>query len=1039
MKKISQFFSVCALGLFLAASFVACGDDDDDFGVRKKEDALDIEDSTDIGNSSGKQNGSSSSGKQDSTGSSSSKGKSSSSYVDTHYSAISLIDPKVPQDSVGSYVDSRDEQKYGTLRVGPYIWMTSNLVNKTQGLGNVCYDNNDSLCQKNGRLYFPNGGSACPGKFRVPTRSEWKYVMDNKNVPLVYSGSCKMEESLVCSGMGTEAYYLTRDDFVYTILGESGTTLFKKANTYGYYSQRCMAFTYIVHTKSDLPTCDSSFADVDNSFYVANMDSAYICYKGKWSLSSYKRCGNVVDTTLLYTYSDSVYICKGGYWNRATIFDTDEKCDSTRLNVVVNYNDVMYACLATGWEKLTYPSTELGLCIPSVRGKMDSTSSGYSYVCDSTGWRTAGMTDYIGNCDSTRWFEVAKYSGTDYVCRSSNSWTSMTSNEKTMGVCSPKLKDSVAVVVSGYYYSHTPYKCNGSAWVELDRNAYLDSCTAERKGEIIRYSSTDYICKNGSWSTATRTDSLGVCDSTTAGTFKTHGGKDYICKNGSWSTATRTDSLGVCDNTNAGTLKTLGGIEYVCKNKSWAKATDADRLGKCDSSLIETVKELNDVEYMCRGSSWTAKDSLEKKFGFCSEKRNGDTAMVDTTIYECMRNTSRVLKWQVVDKVIAELGKCTTTQARKVIASDGATYSCSNGVWHKLTIEEMYGRCTFHTEYKEVVYMKRLFVCDSSIRWANSEWHGYDGRDSIAGHCNAERVGTMVKYRDTSYICFATKEKGSTAVYDRFWDYATQVEVLGQCTSSREGELYNNGSGTVKCTGGRWVSTAGTFTDSRDGHVYHMTKINGKTWMADNLNYADVDSARCAGASNLRSNCTKGFSYPWHTRMKMSLASDSDDYLSQEYDADNYQGICPDGWRIPSVSDWEGLIHYIKTHNYSSTTPRAMDSSKVSPGIYLSRFGIWRNDYNSLDTILAQTLAADVYGFNAEPTGYNEPFFRNGIDYDVETKYGTQYAVYASADLYKNSTESVESSFAVSINPVGVSFPAYAKKMWLPVRCIKKD
>ena len=209
--------------------------------------------------------------------------------------------------------------------------------------------------------------------------------------------------------------------------------------------------------------------------------------------------------------------------------------------------------------------------------------------------------------------------------------------------------------------------------------------------------------------------------------------------------------------------------------------------------------------------------------------------------------------------------------------------------------------------------------------------------------------------------------------------------------------------------------------------------------MADNLNYAGVDSARCAGASNLRSNCTKGFSYPWHTRMKMSLASDSDDYLSQEYDAENYQGICPDGWRIPSVSDWEGLIHYIKTHNYSSTTPRAMDSSKVSPGIYLSRFGIWRNDYNSLDTILAQTLAADVYGFNAEPTGYNEPFFRNGIDYDVETKYGTQYAVYASADLYKNSTESVESSFAVSINPVGVSFPAYAKKMWLPVRCIKKD
>lgn len=101
--------------------------------------------------------------------------------------------------------------------------------------------------------------------------------------------------------------------------------------------------------------------------------------------------------------------------------------------------------------------------------------------------------------------------------------------------------------------------------------------------------------------------------------------------------------------------------------------------------------------------------------------------------------------------------------------------------------------------------------------------------------------------------------------------------------------------------------------DERDGHVYKTVKIGDQIWMAENLNYAYLVSdslSRCPEGT--LASCEKyGRLYTW------SAAVDSADVFGKGLKGcggmnvcnpgRNIQGICPDGWRVPNLDDYEIL------------------------------------------------------------------------------------------------------------------------------------
>jgi uncharacterized protein (TIGR02145 family) len=106
-------------------------------------------------------------------------------------------------------------------------------------------------------------------------------------------------------------------------------------------------------------------------------------------------------------------------------------------------------------------------------------------------------------------------------------------------------------------------------------------------------------------------------------------------------------------------------------------------------------------------------------------------------------------------------------------------------------------------------------------------------------------------------------------------------------------------------------------TDSRDGQTYKTIKIGNQLWMAQNLNYADSNkttslkgSSWCYGDKD--ENCkVAGRLYTWAAAMDsvglFNKYGESCGYGVTCWPIYPVQGICPDGWRLPSKRDWEIL------------------------------------------------------------------------------------------------------------------------------------
>ena len=161
-------------------------------------------------------------------------------------------------------------------------------------------------------------------------------------------------------------------------------------------------------------------------------------------------------------------------------------------------------------------------------------------------------------------------------------------------------------------------------------------------------------------------------------------------------------------------------------------------------------------------------------------------------------------------------------------------------------------------------------------------------------------------------------------VYDGGWRLADSTELCfnKMCSDANFGEITSlGGEFPFTCRDkNRWsLSTIyelpvedhfnknvsyGTLTDDRDGQTYKTVRIGDYEWMAENLNYAGENSDVGGCYKDEEKNCAiAGRRYTWIEAMQLAAT-----YKKAVFkDSLNWQGICPEGWRIPLSSEWHSL------------------------------------------------------------------------------------------------------------------------------------
>ncbi len=154
---------------------------------------------------------------------------------------------------------------------------------------------------------------------------------------------------------------------------------------------------------------------------------------------------------------------------------------------------------------------------------------------------------------------------------------------------------------------------------------------------------------------------------------------------------------------------------------------------------------------------------------------------------------------------------------------------------------------------------------------------------------------------------------------------------------------------------------SGTMTDSRDGQTYKTVTIGSQTWMAENLNY-ETDFSFCYNSEE--TNCAKyGRLYRWAAAVGKSESECGPAYICS-LPSGNIQGVCPNGWHLPSKVEWETLFNAV--------------GGPSTAGWVLKSTSGWNSSGNG----------TDAFGFSALPAGYRTGGYRIGNEgYDGEGDY----------------------------------------------------
>ncbi|MCH2022645.1 MAG: hypothetical protein MK207_09230 [Saprospiraceae bacterium] len=179
-----------------------------------------------------------------------------------------------------------------------------------------------------------------------------------------------------------------------------------------------------------------------------------------------------------------------------------------------------------------------------------------------------------------------------------------------------------------------------------------------------------------------------------------------------------------------------------------------------------------------------------------------------------------------------------------------------------------------------------------------------------------------------------------------------------------------------------------TFIDSRDGNQYKMIEIGGRTWMAENLRYNATGSYLNPNNQSI----SYGRLYEWPTVMN----GDSSSTLNPS----GVQGICPDGWHLPSDEEWKNLE---KSLGMSDQETNSIGWNGTDQGYQMKSTSDWDDNGNG----------NNASGFNAYPSGRHWNSYSSSYTYAwfwTSTEFSSTEAWYRY--LHKNESQVYRSTLS---------------------------
>ena len=215
-----------------------------------------------------------------------------------------------------------------------------------------------------------------------------------------------------------------------------------------------------------------------------------------------------------------------------------------------------------------------------------------------------------------------------------------------------------------------------------------------------------------------------------------------------------------------------------------------------------------------------------------------------------------------------------------------------------------------------------------------------------------------------------------------YYDLPSKLHDTGNLAISQlyvsTGHEESNGNGSSSTS---YVMTDKEFSYSKndrqgegvtdiEGNEYETVVIGNQEWMAENLKtttYRDGTPIPNVTGNNEWRGLATG-AYAWY---------DNDESYGAKYGAlynvqaaKDERGLCPEGWRVPSDSDWEELRDYAE--NYYKNNYPELDNTRYRghAGYILKSASGWHDDGNGTDDL----------GFSALPAGRR---YHDGVFYYI--------------------------------------------------------